>query len=685
MLSRQLFDRRQREFALLLLLFASFRLMALLLYRPGGYILEWYGYYLPNVSFVALSDQGAYPFIHYWMEYPPIFPWLAVVVYRLSLLLPPWNDARLWFQLGMGLALLPFEIGNLVLVYRLAHLWQDAAGALRSSWFYALLFAPLFTWMGWFDPMPLFFLLLALYLTLTQRTSRAGIAIGLGFMTKLLPALILPVVWRTAPTRREALRATGTAVAAALAVAAPFLWIRADLLAASFISPLRRGSWETVWALLDGYYSGGIVTPLADRFDPATAAITLHPSHLPWPLITLAFGLVGLWLYLRPLGWKAPRTVVAFAGLTVSLFMLWSKGYSPQFIIYLLPFVALLLPNLRGGTYAVLLGLANLAEWPVAQLVLPGDKALFAAVIGFRTLLLIALAVEYGAILFPHVRLRRWLRPLPALLTLLAVAGCTVAAPSAFATYRAARLQVDPYHEAIRSLTAGPPATFLFADRDLYRRFYPYLANGQQARLITSAQGRQAGLPWLAQQTGRLWLLDSDTPEVAPLRDWADQNAFPAGGKWFDTLRADLYGLGDVGPEHTLNAPFSAGIRLASWAHDEGPLYAGDILRLRLVWAADRLVTVSEQVFVHLLSPDGRPLAQHDGIPAAGRRPTTSWQPRERIADAHGIPLPPDLPPGDYELVAGLYDPATGQRLNLSDGTDHLRLGRITISSRTAK
>ncbi len=685
MFSRQLFDRRQREFALLLLLFASFRLMALLLYRPGGYILEWYGYYLPNVSFVALSDQGAYPFIHYWMEYPPLFPWLAVAVYRLSLLLPPWNDARLWFQLGMGLALLPFEIGNLVLIYRLANLWQDAAGALRSSWFYSLLFAPLFTWLGWFDPMPLFFLLLALYLALTQRIVRAGIAIGLGFMTKLLPALILPIVWRTASSRREALRATIAAVAATLAVAAPFLWIRADLLAASFISPLRRGSWETVWALLDGYFSGGVVTPLADRFDPATAAITLHPSHLPWPLITLAFGLAGLWLYLRPLDWKAPRTVVAFAGLTVSLFMLWSKGYSPQFIIYLLPFVALLLPNLRGGIYAVLLGLANVAEWPVAQLMLPDEKTLFAAVIVFRTLLLIALAVEYGAILFPRNRVHRWLKPLPVLLTLLAVAGSTIAAPSAFAAYRAARLQADPYRQAISSLTAGPTATFLFADRDLYHRFYPYLANGQQARLMTSVQGREAGFPWLARQTGRLWLLDSGSPEAAPLRDWLNQNAFPAGGQWFDTLRADLYGLGDVGPDRMLDAPFSAGIRLDAWAHDEGPLYAGDIFRLRLTWETDRPVTANEQVFVHLLGPDGRLLAQHDSAPAAGRWPTTSWQPHERVADAHGIPLPADLPPGDYELVAGLYDPATGQRLQRPDGTDHVRLGQITIRSRAAK
>ena len=73
-----------RDFTLLALLFASFRLMALLVFEPGGYILDWSGYYIPGASFVQLSDRGFYPVIHYWIEYPPVFPWLAVIVYRLS-------------------------------------------------------------------------------------------------------------------------------------------------------------------------------------------------------------------------------------------------------------------------------------------------------------------------------------------------------------------------------------------------------------------------------------------------------------------------------------------------------------------------------------------------------------------------------------------------------------------------
>ena len=55
--------------------------------------------------------------------------------------------------------------------------------------------------------------------------------------------------------------------------------------------------------------------------------------------------------------------------------------------------------------------------------------------------------------------------------------------------------------------------------------------------------------------------------------------------------------------------------------------------------------------------PSGPPLAQHDGVPAGGTRPTSGWAPGEVITDPHVLTLPEDLPPGDYLLIAALYDP----------------------------
>ncbi len=50
--------------------------------------------------------------------------------------------------------MLPFQIGNLVLIYLISLKVYDRPSALRCAVFYACLFVPLFTWLGWFDGFP---------------------------------------------------------------------------------------------------------------------------------------------------------------------------------------------------------------------------------------------------------------------------------------------------------------------------------------------------------------------------------------------------------------------------------------------------------------------------------------------------------------------------------------------------
>jgi hypothetical protein len=106
-------------FLALLALFLVFRLLTLLLLRPGGYIRDWSDFDT-FLGIAATSDYGLYPFLHYWLEWPPLVPWLAVGAYQLSLLCPPWTDQRLWFTLILGSVFLLFEAGNFVLLYRIA-------------------------------------------------------------------------------------------------------------------------------------------------------------------------------------------------------------------------------------------------------------------------------------------------------------------------------------------------------------------------------------------------------------------------------------------------------------------------------------------------------------------------------------------------------------------------------------
>jgi len=86
------------------------------------------------------------------------------------------------------------------------------------------------------------------------------------------------------------------------------------------------------------------------------------------------------------------------------------------------------------------------------------------------------------------------------------------------------------------------------------------------------------------------------------------------------------------------------------------PAQAGDNLGVVLYWQALAEMDVPYTVFVHLLGPDGRVVAGHDGVPVDGARPTTSWVPGEYIADAHELAIPGDLDPGEYAVEVGMYD-----------------------------
>jgi hypothetical protein len=126
-----------------------------------------------------------------------------------------------------------------------------------------------------------------------------------------------------------------------------------------------------------------------------------------------------------------------------------------------------------------------------------------------------------------------------------------------------------------------------------------------------------------------------------------------------------------------LEATFGEIISLEGYNLQAGP----DAVHVTLRWSADGYLDTDYTVFVHLVAPDdsGQALAQGDAPPLGGRWPTSLWLPGVALDDAHTVPPPPDLPPGTYYLQVGLYDPESGMRLPLPDGTDALRLAQVDL------
>jgi hypothetical protein len=82
-------------------------------------------------------------------------------------------------------------------------------------------------------------------------------------------------------------------------------------------------------------------------------------------------------------------------------------------------------------------------------------------------------------------------------------------------------------------------------------------------------------------------------------------------------------------------------------------------------------------VFVQALDEGGMLLAGWDGVPHGGFAPSTDWRRGELIQDRVALALPGDWQVGPLQVIAGLYDAGTGQRLTTPEGADAIFLGRL--------
>jgi 4-amino-4-deoxy-L-arabinose transferase-like glycosyltransferase len=94
---------------------------------------------------------------------------------------------------------------------------------------------------------------------------------------------------------------------------------------------------------------------------------------------------------------------------------------------------------------------------------------------------------------------------------------------------------------------------------------------------------------------------------------------------------------------------------------------AGDSITLTLYWQALARMADDYKVFVHLVGPEPEQTiaAQSDKMPLDGLWPTWAWEPGYPVRDEYRLELPAGLPPGKYELRAGLYRPGDGQRVSV--------------------
>lgn len=338
--------------------------------------------------FFNLAGMGA-PYFDFWSEFPPLFPFASRLIYLAAGGRQHVYDYLLVILLSLA------QAASIWLFLALAQRIHAHDEAQQRGWVYlAITLALPFGW-WYFDPLAALAMLAGLYWLTGGEAGRAGIALAIGGLTKLFPLMALPAAWRYLPLRRakRAIMLSAGALGLTAAVYGALYLASPEMTAASLRSQASKGSWETVWALMDGNHHTGNFGPEAERYDPQAAALPRgNTAIIPSWLTLLPAAAVGVWLWRRA-EIDSPRALAAFTGLTWCIFLLWSPGYSPQWVLYLLPLILLSLRRNESLLLALTLALVNVLEWPV--LLSRGYNQYLWATITIRTLLTLMLAYEF--------------------------------------------------------------------------------------------------------------------------------------------------------------------------------------------------------------------------------------------------------------------------------------------------
>ncbi len=182
----------------------------------------------------------------------------------------------------------------------------------------------------------------------------------------------------------------------------------------------------------------------------------------------------------------------------------------------------------------------------------------------------------------------------------------------------------------------------------------------------------------LARSHERIFFVTHNAEQVDPGRQmegWLHANLAAGSEAWANSIQVMPFAPVRTSPIN-LTAPltWTAGLKLAKAVQmptlaGVNPV-AGGALVTRLTWAGHEGAPLKASL--QLLAPDGQLAAQEDRDLRTGEQTLMLLIPRSAA-------------PGPYDLVLTVYDPATQQRLALSEGGDAAHLARVQVDANPAR
>lgn len=288
--------------------------------------------YSDTLGFYARAAAPGYPYIGKNFEYPVLTGVFIDAMARLGGSQPGYYAATSVF-------LAAFAVVIAVLLWRMAP--ADAAGRL---WRY-FAFAPsllIFAAYNW-DLLALLFVVAALYVMERKRFGAAAFFLALGFSAKFYPVIYLAPLGLLQSSWKERGKTLAIFAATAIAVNLPFILANVDGWSYFFtLSSVRNSNPDSIWTIVRFFFRG-LNVPTINAI-----SFSLFAGGYGW----------ALWRFRNREGLGrdaalrfAPALWLCFLGTLI--FLLTNKVFSPQYILWLLPFFVLLPATTRRQFYAL--------------------------------------------------------------------------------------------------------------------------------------------------------------------------------------------------------------------------------------------------------------------------------------------------------------------------------------------
>jgi hypothetical protein len=188
----------------------------------------------------------------------------------------------------------------------------------------------------------------------------------------------------------------------------------------------------------------------------------------------------------------------------------------------------------------------------------------------------------------------------------------------------------------------------------------------------------------------RLWFVTGGLPANDPentVERWLATHAYKANDSWYEDYRLLDYGT----PTQLRNSPLTPlNVTLVGAGTSQITISAakvsslsqpGRVLPVEIYYRLAHENSDDLRWFVQLLRPEGYPAALLDTSPEDGYLPFSALPANTEVVERAGLFLPDNLPPGRYELIAGLYNPAQegAPRLRATDGSDFVSIGFVVV------